>query len=180
MKTVLVPLANGFEEIEAIAIIDVLRRAGIDVVVAGIPGKIVKGAHQINITADTKLEDVKNESFDAIILPGGDPGYKNLLKSNLILNLVKRYDQGGKLVAAICASPMVLAKAGVLNNRLATIYPGMERDIPKPRDGKVVRDGNIITSQGPGTAMEFALALVEYLEGKDAADKLARVLVFRA
>ncbi|HDD46478.1 MAG TPA: DJ-1/PfpI family protein, partial [Candidatus Aenigmarchaeota archaeon] len=112
-----------------------------------------------------------------IVLPGGDPGYKNLMKSHDILMLVKKFYENGKLVGAICAAPLVLAKAGVLDNKLATIYPGMERDIPRPRDASVIVDGNVITSKGPGTAIEFALAIVEYLLGKAKAIELKNIIV---
>ena len=179
MKNALVPLANGFEEIEAMTVIDILRRAGIDVVIAGIPGKIVRGSHAVIISTDTKIDDVENDIFDAIILPGGNPGYKNLSKSNIVLKQIVKHNDNKRLVAAICASPLVLAQAGVLYDKIATVYPGMERDIPKPRNGSVIKDGNIITAQGPGVALNFALAIVEYLLGKAKIGELRKTLVMR-
>ncbi len=175
---VLVPLADGFEEIEAIAIVDVLRRAGLDVVMAGLPGTMVRGSRNVKIIADAKMDDVNPDEFDALVLPGGDPGYKNLGQSQKILNMIRDFHSQGKLVCAICASPLVLAKAGILEDKKATVYPGLERDIPKPRGDRVVVDGNIITSQGPGTAIEFALKIVESLLGKDRAEMVRKQIVF--
>lgn len=173
---VLVPLVNGFEEIEAITIIDVLRRASIDVVTAGIPGTMIKGGKGVQIIADQKLDNINPYDFDAIILPGG-PGYENLGQSEKVLTIIKEFEGKGKLVGAICAAPSVLAKTGILQNRKATIYPGMEKELPKYRDGKVVEDNNVITSQGPGTAMEFSLKIVEHLKGATEAGNLRRSLV---
>ena len=175
---VLVPLADGFEEIEAITIVDVLRRAGLDVVMAGLPGTMVRGSRNVKIIADAKMDDVNPDEFDALVLPGGDPGYKNLGQSQKILNMIRDFHSQGKLVCAICASPLVLAKAGILEDKKATVYPGLERDIPKPRGDRVVVDGNIITSQGPGTAIEFALKIVESLLGKDRAEMVRKQIVF--
>ena len=175
---VLVPLAEGFEEIEATTVVDVLRRAGMDVVVAGIPGTYIKGSRKMQIVADRKLEDVRPSDFDAIVLVGGDPGYKNLGRSNTIMDTIREFNSKEKTIAAICAAPSILGKVGILNERRATIYPGMEREIPRPRGRKVEVDGHIITSQGPGTAMEFSLAIVEKLAGADKAKLLRKQLVF--
>jgi len=174
---VVIPLADGFEEIEAMSTIDVLRRANISVTTAGIPGTIVKGSRGTQTIADRKLSEIDMNSFDALVLVGGYPGYVNLSKSNQVLNAVKSFNAKGKTIAAICAAPSILAKAGILDNRKATIYPGMEKDIPRPRPGRVVQDGHIITSQGPGTAIEFALKVVEALAGSGASAKLRRDLV---
>jgi len=173
---VLVPLVEGFEEIEAVSVIDILRRAGIKVTTAGIPSTMVLGAHGVQIIADKKLDNIDFRDFDALVLPGG-PGHTNLAKSEKILNAVADFDARGKVIGAICAAPLVLAKAGVLNGKKATISPGMEREIPRPRPDKVVVDGNIITSQAPGTAIEFAIRLVEKLAGREKANKLRRELV---
>jgi 4-methyl-5(b-hydroxyethyl)-thiazole monophosphate biosynthesis len=174
---VMVPLAEGFEEIEALTIVDVLRRAGIKVDTVGIVSSMVTGAHGVRITADKKLIEIKPEEYDAIVLPGGNPGYKNLAKSARITEILQKMNEEGKLIAAICASPSVLAKAGILENKRATIYPGMENELPYPRGDRVVVDGNIITSQGPGTAMEFALKIVEVSLGSNTAMNLKRELI---
>ena len=176
MKKILIPLADGFEEIEAIAVVDVLRRAGFDVVTTGLPSSIVEGAHGVKLIADKKIDNVNLDEFDALILPGGNPGYKNLGKSKIIMDAIESFEEKGKLVAAICAAPTLLAKAGILKDRRATAYPGLERELPRPRDGNVVYDENVITSKGPGTAIEFALKIVEVLGGKGKADELKRRL----
>ncbi len=174
---VLVPLAEGFEEIEAASIIDVLRRAGIEVTTAGLPGNIITGGHNIRIHADIRLIDTDIEKFDGIVLPGGSPGYENLMRSETVLRTVDNFAKSGKLVGAICGAPLVLAKLGLLKERKATIFPGLEKELGRPRDDAVVVDGNIITSKGPGTAIVFALKLVEQLAGKDKALKLKQQLV---
>jgi 4-methyl-5(b-hydroxyethyl)-thiazole monophosphate biosynthesis len=176
---VLVPLAEGFEEIEAMTVVDVLRRAGIKVVTAGLPGTIVQGSRNVKVIADTKLEDIVEKDFDALVLVGGSPGYSNLSKSNKILKIVGDYHRDGKLVAAICGAPTVLAEAGILTNIKATVYPGLEKYIPKPRSERVLLEGNVMTSQAPGTAMEFSLKLVEYLAGKETMRNVSEQLVFR-
>lgn len=177
MKNILLPLVDGFEEIEAVTCIDVLRRAGLSVVTAGIPGTMVKGSRGVKLTTDRKLEDVNMNQFDGLILVGGDPGYRNLARSQKVLRAVRDFGTGGKLLAAICAAPAILARAGLLENKLATIYPGMEREIPRPRGGRVIVDGNVITSQAPGTAMEFSLKIVETLLGAEKANELRGELV---
>ena len=179
MKKVLIPLAEGFEEIEALATADVLRRANLEVVLAGIPGTIVKGRSGIKIVADTKIEDVDHKDFDCIVLPGGNPGYINLERSKKVFDIINEFDDQEKLIAAICAAPSILGKMGILENRRATIYPGMEKDIPRPRSGKVVVDDHIITSEGPGTAFDFALEIVRNLLGKDKVNEVKKEIVYR-
>ena len=169
---ILIPLAEGFEEIEASVTIDILRRAGLDVVIAGIPGTIVKGVHEIKMIADKKMEDINLGDVEALVLVGGNPGYINLSNSKTILDLVKKLDEDKKLVAAICGGPLVLARAGILADKVATVYPGLEREIPKPRNGMVLVDQNVITAVGPGATMEFALKIVETLKGPEEASKL--------
>lgn len=176
-KKIIVPFADGFEEIEALTIVDVLRRAGIDVDMTGIVGSMVTGNHGIRVTMDKKLSEVKAEDYDGIILPGGNPGYVNLGRSSSLLELIKRMNGQGKLIGAICAAPTILVKSGVLEGKRATIYPGMEKELPYPRADKIVVDGNVITSQGPGTAMEFALKIVETLVGRDVAYSVKRSLI---
>ena len=174
---VIVPLADGFEEIEAMSTIDILRRADINVVTAGIPGTIVKGAKGTQTIADKKLSEVDMDSFDVLVLVGGYPGYSNLRRSNKVVEAVRSFNEKEKTIGAICAAPSILAKAGVLENRKATIYPGMEKELPKPRGDRVVQDGHIITSQGPGTAIEFALKIVEVLAGRGVSEKIKSDLV---
>lgn len=174
---VIIPLADGFEEIEAMSTIDILRRAEINVVTAGIPGTIIKGSRGTKTITDRKLSELKVESFDAIVLVGGYPGYVNLGKSQRIIDALRAFDSSKKTIGAICAAPTILAKAGIINERKVTVYPGMEREIPRPRGERVVQDGHIITSQGPGTAIEFALKLVEALKGRGVSEKLRRDLV---
>jgi 4-methyl-5(b-hydroxyethyl)-thiazole monophosphate biosynthesis len=176
---VLIPLAEGFDEMEAVTTANVLRRAGIEVTLAGVPGTIVQGARKIKVIADKNIEDVDSEDFDAIVLPGGNPGYINLSKSKRVTKMITDMNEKGKLVAAICGSPSILAKLGILENKRATIYPGMERELPRPRAGKVVVDGNIITSQGPGTAVDFALEIITKLQSKFKADDVREQLVYQ-
>ncbi len=167
MKTALLILAHGFEEIEAVTICDVLRRGDIQVTMAGIGGTAMRGAHDIIIQADVVLADVGEGLFDAIILPGGMGGTENLLGSTAVTTLLKRHAEAGKLVAAICAAPWVLAQADLLAGVQATIYPGLESKITGTcSNDRVVQDGMIITSRGPATAMEFSLALVQELVGE--------------
>lgn len=172
-KTALVILAEGFEEVEAIAPVDVLRRAGVRVILAGVNSLTVKSSRGIGVQADALLKDIKDLP-DAVILPGGLPGAVNLAKSGEVAALVKKMNSAGKLVAAICAAPAaVLAPLGILDGKKATCYPGCEADfsnkIVHSKD-RVALDGNIITSQGPGTALEFAFAIAARLVGKDMAD----------
>ncbi|TRZ54280.1 DJ-1/PfpI family protein [archaeon] len=163
---ILVPLVDGFEEIEVSAVVDILRRAGIEVTMAGIGGNIVTGAHGIRVNSDARMLDINADSFSGIVLPGGSPGTENLMRSERVTKIVDDFSKQGKLVAAICAAPRILAKLGLLKERKATIYPGYEKELGKPRNDPVVADGNIITSQGPGTAVAFALKIVEQLMGK--------------
>jgi 4-methyl-5(b-hydroxyethyl)-thiazole monophosphate biosynthesis len=174
---ILVLLADGFEEIEAITVIDVLRRADIEVDTVGITGAWVTGSHGIKVMADKKISEIDVEKYDGIVLPGGSKGVENLGRSSKVKEVLEKMNEKGKLIAAICAAPSVLAKFHILDNKRATIYPGMERELPYPRDERVVVDENVITSQGPGTAMEFALAIVEKLLGREKAWELKEQLV---
>ncbi len=170
MKRVLVPLAEGFEELEAVTIIDVLRRAGIEVVVASLGDSPVAGSHGIRIAADTPLGALAEQEFDMIAMPGGMPGAEHLKKDTRVAALIQHLQQQGKPVAAICAAPMVLAAAGALDGRRATSYPGFLKDAMRTTvvDEAVVADRGVITSRGPGTALDFALALVAELAGPEA------------
>jgi len=176
-KKVLIPLADGFEDIEAITVIDVLKRAGLDVDVVGLRGISVTSKMGLRIMLDKRLDMVKPDEYDAIILPGGSEGVENLMRSARLKEILLDFNVKGKLIGAICGAPLVLAKAGLLDNRRATIYPGLERELEYPRDEKVVVDGHIVTSQGPGTAMDFALKLVEILVGSQKVAQLKQKLV---
>ena len=173
---VIVPLAEGFEEIEFSTIVDILRRAGIAVTVAGLKEGVIEGAHGIRLTPDTLIDKVDADDFNVIVLPGGYPGYVNLGTSEKVLKLVTEMHERNKYVTAICAAPSVLAKAGVIQGKRATIFPGMEDTLAGAQHSqeRVVVDGRIITSQGPGTAMEFAIKLVEVLVGKNKAEEVTR------
>lgn len=173
MATALVFLATGFEEIEAVTVVDILRRCGVDVTVAGLAADAVEGAHGMRLVPDTTVEEVVVSDFDAVICPGGAPGFENLRKDKRVIAMIREAFTSNKLVAAICASPAVLSDAGILKNRVCTIYPGMEKELErgggKPSSDIVVVDGNIITSRGPATALPFALELAEKLAGKSVA-----------
>jgi protein deglycase len=170
MKRVLVPLAEGFEELEAVTIIDILRRAGIEVVVASLASSPVTGSHGIRLAADTPLGALVEQDFDMVALPGGMPGAEHLKKDPRVAEILKRLHAKGRPIAAICAAPMVLASAGLLAGRRATSYPGFLADAENSTivGDAVVVDRGVITSRGPGTALDFALALVEELAGATA------------
>lgn len=173
---VLVPLAPGFEEIEAVTIIDVLRRASLEVKAAALDKSPIKGAHGIRLEADLFFSaDLGESEWDAIVLPGGMPGAEHLRDSEPLRALLKAQAESGRIVAAICAAPIALEAAGVLEGRRATCYPGFEEQLASATlvKGAVVEDGPIITSRGPGTALPFALALVKRLVSAEAADELA-------
>ena len=171
MKRVLVPLAEGCEELEAVTIIDLLRRAEIEVIVAGLQDGPVRASRGVVLLPDVTLDEVLDESFDMIVLPGGLPGADHLDDDPRIHKLLQQMAEAGKYTAAICAAPKVLANAGILEGRKATSYPGvidaMELPATQILQDAVVQDGMVITSRGPGTAMAFALTLIEQLEGRE-------------
>lgn len=179
MATVLVPLANGCEELEAVTIIDLLRRAGIEVVTAGLEHEPVKASRGVVLVPDTDIDSALQRDYDMVVLPGGGPGAERLQQDARITDLLRRMADSGKFTAAICAAPRVLAHAGLLAGKRATAYPGIldgGGDFqlqPEP----VVTDGKIITSRGPGTAMDFALTLIETLAGRDKRDEVEKGLV---
>lgn len=169
MPRVLVPLAEGFEEIEAVTIVDLLRRANIEVVTAALSPGPVQGSHGIHLTPDMDLDAALEQHFDMVALPGGMPGAANLAADERVLALLRLLADSGRFTAAICAAPVVLAKAGLLAGKRATSFPGFLGPDNAPGtfvlEDAVVEDGKVITSRGPGTAMDFALALVERLAG---------------
>ncbi|MBU3911610.1 MAG: DJ-1/PfpI family protein [Candidatus Omnitrophica bacterium] len=177
VKKAIVVLAEGFEEIEAVTIIDILRRAGIGVTVASLDDLKVQGSHGVTVLADIELEKAGSD-FDACVLPGGMPGSTHLATSKTVQDLIEKMNREKKIVAAICASPsLALAPLGVLNNKKATCYPGMQthfRQDTAYKTDDVVIDGNIITSRGPATAILFSLAIVEKLIGKETAEKVKK------
>ncbi len=174
-KRVLVPLSDGFDEIEAFTTISLLRRAKIEVRVAGVPGVILTGSDGTKIITDGRFDDIDSSGFDALLLVGGNV-HERLANYSRFMDTLKRYDQAGKTIAAIGEAPLLLAKAGMLNNRRATILQGMERSLPKPRDEKVIVDGHIITAQSPTCAMDFGLKLVEMLASPSRASYLREAL----
>ena len=175
-KRVLVPLAEGFEEIEASTILDVLRRGGLTVVTASLAAACVKGAHGMCVCADTTLDDALAKGpYDAVVLPGGMPGAAHLRDDARVRKAVVDVIEQGGTAAAICAAPIVLEAAGVLSGRRATCYPGFESQLVSAEEratDRVVEDGPVITSRGPGTALEFATFLVERLVDANTADGL--------
>lgn len=174
MVSAILLLASGFEEIEATTVVDVLRRCGVEVVVAGIEPQVIEGAHGMKLVSDISIDEINVEEFEAVICPGGNPGYLNLRKDSRVLAMIKEAFDSNKLVAAICAAPAVLAEAGILRGRNCTIYPGMETELEKgggkPQKDLVVEDGNIITSQGPATALLFAFRVAARLVDKKTTD----------
>ena len=174
MVNTAVLFATGFEEVEGLTVVDLLRRANINTIMVGVEEKKVTGAHDVNITTDKTLDEINIDQLDALILPGGAPGFQNLRKNKRVLSMIKDAYEKKKIVAAICASPSVLATACVLKNKKATIYPGMEEEIKKGEgiiyDDLVVVDNNIVTSKGPATTMLFALKLIELLKDKETSE----------
>ncbi len=168
MAKVLVPLAQGCEEIEAVTVIDILRRAGVEVISASLNNQPILASRGVALLADVMLDSVAHDHFDMIVLPGGQPGSDNLKADPRIITLLQKMAQQGKYLAAICAAPSVMASAGLLDGRQATSFPGALDKFPQiiRQTAAVVEDGKLITSRGPGTAMDFALTLVERLVGK--------------
>ncbi len=180
---VFVYITEGFEEIEALTPVDVLRRADIEVATVSMEEQLyVRGAHDIEIACDMTFHESEKFTADMLVLPGGMPGTMGLAKSEQLLSRIRSEYEKGTWVCAICAAPLVLAKAGILKGKNATIYPGMEKEIEGAiYSGETVCvDGNIITSRGPGTALPFAFALVAAMAGKESMDSLKRSMVVHA
>ena len=181
MPTVLVPLAQGCEELEAITVIDLLRRAGIEVVSAGLDEQVITASRGTRLVADIDLDKALERDYDMVVLPGGLPGAENLEKDHRIQALLRKMAGNEQFTAAICAAPGILARAGLLDGRKATGYPGvLERtgiSCIEACDEPVVIDGNMITSRGPGTAMDFALTLIGLLSGQDKRREVETALV---
>lgn len=180
MKTILIPIATGFEEIEAISLIDVLRRAEITVITASLEENLeVQGAHDIKVIADRSIDNIQSKDIDMILLPGGWGGTKLLAQNEKVQNILKEMNSKNKDIAAICAAPYALNSAGVLSQKY-TCYPSVEQDIRVQgyqSDKKIVEEGNIITSKGPGTAMCFALYIVKKYKGDTVYNSLKSALL---
>lgn len=171
---VLVPLAQGFEEIEAVTIIDILRRAHLDVVTAATGSNPVRGSHHIEILCDKLIDEVNIYDFDLIVLPGGQPGANNLRDDPRIITMIKQMNDKTGYIGAICAAPIVLGKAGVISGKKVTVFPGYENEIDggEYTGDPVTVDRRIITGKGAGCAVEFSLKLVEQMLGLPAAEKI--------
>lgn len=182
MSKVLIFMAEGHEEIEALTVVDLLRRAGIDICMVSITGdKKVTGSHGITTVCDKLIETVNFDDADMLVLPGGMPGTINLGECELLMDQVHGFNTSKKGLAAICAAPTVFGKAGILRGKKATCYPGMEADL-KGADvstDAVCHDGHIITSRGMGTAIPFALEIIRTFQGDEAAEKLAKSIVYK-
>lgn len=172
MKKVLVTLAPGFEEIETITVVDILRRAGARVVLAATEEGPIEGSRGVSVLADTLIDQLDDTEFDLVVLPGGQPGTTNLQNNETVKAIVQNMYRSRKQVAAICAAPTILHSAGILKNAVATSHPSVRDqmiDIDYSEE-RVVVDGNIVTSRSPGTALEFSLKLVEILFGRERMD----------
>ncbi|WP_372775366.1 DJ-1 family glyoxalase III [Mangrovibacterium sp.] len=180
MKKIAVHLAEGFEEIEAITIIDVLRRAGLDVETVSVTGKkLVTGSHHISIQADVLFEETDYNTIDMIVLPGGMPGARNLDEHSGLKEQILNFHAQKKPLGAICAAPIVFGHLNILNNRMAVCYPGFETELmgAKVQQSLLAVDEHILTGQGVGAALAFALKITEILVGKNKADQLAKAML---
>ncbi|TDY53046.1 4-methyl-5(b-hydroxyethyl)-thiazole monophosphate biosynthesis [Aminivibrio pyruvatiphilus] len=177
---VLVPLAEGFEEIEAVTPIDVLRRAGVDVTVASVGGPVVKGARGILLEADKTLDECADKDYDMIVLPGGMPGAVNLAGSAVLAGMLRRHREKDLPLAAICAAPaVVLNPLGLLGENRVACHPSVREKLGDTNrtEERICVGKKLVTAAGPGVAMEFALALVELLQGREKAEELAKAMV---
>ncbi len=174
-------LADGFEEIEALTPLDILRRAEIEVKTVGVTGKTVTGAHGIPVVADILVEDIDTNGISAVILPGGMPGTLNLKNSKYVEDAVLYAAKNNLLIAAICAAPSLLGNLRLLQNKEAICFPGFENELKgaKISAEKVVRSGNIITAAGAGVAADFGFEILSYLKGSEAAELLRKSMIYR-
>jgi 4-methyl-5(b-hydroxyethyl)-thiazole monophosphate biosynthesis len=179
VKKVLLPLAAGFEEIETVTVVDVLRRAGLEVVTAGIGEGALEGSRKVRLIPDITLDQALQQDFDALVLVGGQPGVNNLRADTRVLALVCRMNQTEKVIGAICAAPLILRDAGITEGLRMTSHPGVEKDLSSCiySEERVVIDKRCVTSRGPGTSMEFALELVKMLVSEDKAEELKRAML---
>ena len=175
-------LAEGFEEIEALTVVDLLRRAQIEITMVSVMGDLyVTGSHGITVKSDVQIGDYDFDSADMLILPGGMPGTSNLGACTALTDQILKFNHAGKPLAAICAAPTVYGKLGILDGKRASCYPGCERDLKGalPQTDEVTICDNFITSRGMGTAIPFGLAIIEHFKGKAEADEMAKKIVFR-
>ena len=181
MAKICVFTADGFEEIEGLTVVDLLRRAGAEVLMVSVKeGLTVKGAHNIELKADALFDEVCYEDADILVLPGGMPGTLNLRNYEKLCGLLKEFAAKDKKIAAICAAPMILGELGLLKGKKATCYPGFEDKLTEAEvcTDRVVRDGNITTSRGLGTAIPFALELISQLYGKEKAEEIKKSVIY--
>lgn len=174
-------LAEGFEEIEALTVVDILRRAGIEITMVSVDGNMeVRGSHGIIVRADAPFDAVKFDETDMLILPGGKLGTQNLEKTTALTDKLLEFNSAGRLISAICAAPGIFGRLGILKGRKACCYPGCEEDSWEAEilTTETVTDGNVLTSRGMGTAIPFALEIVARFNGREAADAMARQIVF--
>jgi 4-methyl-5(b-hydroxyethyl)-thiazole monophosphate biosynthesis len=179
MPDVLVPLANGVEEMEAVIIIDVLRRAQWKVVTAGIDDGVVTASRGVRLVPDQAWANLDPSGFDVLMIPGGGPGVDRLLKDRRFLETIRDFDRAGKWIGAVCAAPLTLQAAGILEGKRVTCHPGVADALtvtPRLAD-RVVVDGKLVTSQGPGTTFEFALAMIRLVDGEEKARTLATGMI---
>lgn len=181
MAKVAVILADGFEEVEAMAIIDVLRRAEIEVTIAGLHDGHVLSARNVKVIPDTVIDTIKAEDFEMIVLPGGQPGSDNLNADKRVKALIRDFNNKGKLTGAICAAPYVLANAGILDGKHVTSYPSYKDKLGSAlyEEKTVVEDGNVLTSRGVGTALCFGLAIVKKLVGREKAEQIKESMLLQ-
>jgi protein deglycase len=179
MIAALIPLADGVEEMEAVIILDVLRRAKWEATAAGVVSREITASRDVKLVADVLWDELDIDAYDAIVIPGGAKAAATLASDQRVLDAVRRFVAANKVVGAICAGPLVLQAAGVLEGRKATCHPGVRQNLisAKIQTGRVVEDGHIVTSQGPGTAIEFALTIVRLIDGRTTADLIAQAMV---
>ncbi len=172
-------LADGFEEVEALAAVDMIRRAGLELRTVGVDNILIKGAHGIKVECDCTLDEIAlDDNLSAVILPGGMPGTLNLEKNKTVQMAIDYASENGKLICAICAAPSILGHKGLLKGKEAIAYPGFEKDLEGAEISKkhVVCDGNIITAKGAGVAVDFGLEIVSYLSGAEKADEIRKAI----
>lgn len=182
MAKIAIFLADGFEEIEALTVVDICRRAGLEIDMVSVMESLqVTGSHGIEVKADKLLNEAGFDDMDMLVLPGGMPGTTNLEKTDALMEKVRAFDAAGKYISAICAAPGVFGRAGLLQGKKACVFPGLEGEL-KGADVQYTEttvDGHILTSRGMGTAIPFGLAIVERFCGKETADELGKKIVFR-
>ena len=179
MKKVLMILADGFEEIEALGTADILRRAKLELSIAGLNEGLITSVQGIKITPDCKLSDIEIDQFDAVVLPGGQPGANNLNADKRVIEILHKFNDEKKLICAICAAPFILAEQGILKGRKATCFPAYKDVLNESYvEQKVVVDGNIIPSRGPATAPDFAFTIVDKLVDTRVSETLKKAMLY--